>query len=421
MQLADLQWLCSPEALELRSQILKFCPPKRKWDPLAAHKYLKHLVPERRRALSEWIGLTAKVQTKFDTEEPLLLDTFAYEQSTAADLGRWKAQWIKELGFESVWDLCSGMGADSMWLDAQIAVEAVDLDPCRLEMSRHNHALLRGGEWRGHLKDVALALPASEQRTLGRVCWLGDPDRRGGERHGQWDLERLRPGLDVWKAWAQAVPDAMLKLPPAADEQKALDVFEGEAAALWAGDRQSCRELLVCGGAFARNLSAATVHVDQIMDFQTWRFVLDAPSNQIFGGVRYAAGPDPRALGAWIAEPAPGILRAGLVGELAARFGAWTLEHRGAYVSFDEPVDTVFWNAWRVLDVVPLEIKALTRRLRELGLGSVALKRRPGLDLDTDAWGKKLSATQGEPAVVFAVRLTASPFPMRWMGVIAVR
>jgi hypothetical protein len=411
-------WLTGPEALQKRTQILGANPSSSKVDPLVLSKQLKDLDPHLRRALSEWMGLHSKIAQKFKTEAPLVLDTFAYEQSTAADLGQWKAKLLAVV--PGVVDYCCGMGADSMWISPEIPVVGVDLSPERLWMSRRNHALLRpGGPFWPLLADAGSEV--LDNRASGDWSWMGDPDRRGGERHGQWDLSRLRPGLEIWQRRAALNPHGLLKLPPAAAENQALEVFGSVSrCALFAGDRASCRELLLCGGRHSEALLKPFAgHLD--LEDARLRLVLDAPSSQIFGGIQHGIHVNPGPVGAWIAEPAPGILRAGLVHALARDLGAWPLEAQGAYLCSDQPIESVFWNPWRVVDVQPLDVKILSRKLRDLGFGPVALKRRPGLDLDTDQWGKKLSAPKGIPGVVFAVRIAASEAGQKWMGVIATR
>ena len=91
---------------------------------------------EERAAIMDYMALVPKFREKFGTDKFLLCDKLALEQSTAQDIGRWKANlWPSE---GAVHDLCCGMGGDSFFLPTTLKITGVDLDENRLAMFRYN-------------------------------------------------------------------------------------------------------------------------------------------------------------------------------------------------------------------------------------------------------------------------------------------
>jgi hypothetical protein len=82
---------------------------------------------------------------------------------------------------------------------------------------------------------------------------------------------------------------------------------------------------------------------------------------------------EPRA---WLVEPDPALLRAGLVGEAALRFGGAQLDDTIAYITTAARPDTPWARAWKILDWMPFGVKALRTYLRERNVGQVTVKKR---------------------------------------------
>jgi hypothetical protein len=82
---------------------------------------------------------------------------------------------------------------------------------------------------------------------------------------------------------------------------------------------------------------------------------------------------EPRA---WLIEPDPALIRAGLVQNAAARFGGALLDETIAYITADAKPETPWARAWQVLDWMPFNLKRLRAYLRERGVGQVTVKKR---------------------------------------------
>jgi hypothetical protein len=120
--------------------------------------------------------------------------------------------------------------------------------------------------------------------------------------------------------------------------------------------------------------------------------------------------------GRYLLEPDPAVYRAGLLAELAAQLGAWQIDPTIAYLSTDTAPNTPFARAWRVEETLPFSVKGVRRRLRELGVGTVTVKKR-GSPLDPRQFTRMLrlegtahrtvvlTRVMGRPTAIIAVEL----------------
>lgn len=362
----ELAFLRTEEAAVLLSQ----CQGK---DALAVAKLCAHLDPEKRRSLTEYMALIPKMRRKFATEHSLLLDGLAYEQSTAADLSKWKASGVPKHWV--VADLCCGMGADSMYLDPSIKVLGVDLSMERCAMFQHNMETMRPGALQQVVCADATVLPLQ-----GVDLWFCDPDRRGGERHGQWDPSQMRPSFEELDQMLQFCPRAMLKLPPSTDF-RALPWKNARYSYL--GDRKSCRELLVeIAPEFSGSLRAVHVDQDQCLE----------------GGLQERWGVPVRDLSKWLYEPSPVAIRSKLYLQVAHDLQLWQLDSQIPYLSGDLAVESPFLERFQVLESMSWDKKALKKALKKWDAAEVVVKKR-AVDVDPDALARELSNKKGSQKI----------------------
>jgi hypothetical protein len=111
---------------------------------------------------------------------------------------------------------------------------------------------------------------------------------------------------------------------------------------------------------------------------------------------------------AFLYEPDPAVIRAGLVRELAAQLGAAQLDSAIAYLTANSLVITPFARAWPVLRWLPFGLKPLRAALRELDAGPVTVKKR-GSPLDTDALARQLSGRGANALVVVLTQAQGRP------------
>ena len=83
-----------------------------------------------------------------------------------------------------------------------------------------------------------------------------------------------------------------------------------------------------------------------------------------------------REPGAYLYEPDPAVMRAGLVQTLGGQLGGWQIDADIAYLSCDRLVETPFARHWAVEDWFPFSLKRLRAYLRERKVGRVTVKKR---------------------------------------------
>lgn len=110
----------------------------------------------------------------------------------------------------------------------------------------------------------------------------------------------------------------------------------------------------------------------------------------------------------YLYEPDPAVLRAGLVRTLAHQLQAAQIDKTIAYLTSDQLVSTPFARAFRVREVLPFGLKRLKRRLREMGVGRVTLKKR-GSPIDVPDFERRLKLRGEGNAVVILTRTKSEP------------
>ena len=109
-------------------------------------------------------------------------------------------------------------------------------------------------------------------------------------------------------------------------------------------------------------------------------------------------------LGEYLYEPDGAVIRARLIGDLARGIDARMISDQIAYLSTDTAVDTPFAVGFRITETLPLDEKAIKRRLQALGIGTLEIKKR-GVDIDPAQFRAKLSLKGNDDATLFLTRV----------------
>jgi hypothetical protein len=248
-------------------------------------------------------------------------------------------------------DACCSIGADALALvTVGLDVIGLDRDPLRIAMARLNVAAL-GLNARFEVADVIAGLPSGEAVFF-------DPARRSAVGQRIHDVEGYEPPLALIQQWTH--PLVAVKLSPGVDLAQ-LAAYPGEVefisvegdlkeAVLWRGEGFS--------GLRATRLTATgAMHTVNPTRDPLTAAALSAPRG-------------------WLLEPNPAILRAGLVGGLAADLNGWQLDATIAYITTEGRPESAWVRAWRVREWMPFNMKKLKGYLRERGIGQVTVKRR---------------------------------------------
>jgi len=331
-------------------------------------------------AIVSTLQLRRKATRKFPCDAGRMLFTdAALQQASQPQVSRYRAS---QLPAGPVLDLCCGVGADSLaFARGGRAVQAVDSDSVLIAIARHNAAAL-GLEIDFVQADLRHFCPS------GAVAVFFDPARRDSRGRRIHHVERYEPPLALARGWQ--APAIAIKLSPAVDLQQ-LAGYGGQVEFI------SLRGRLVEALLWMQRAPAppmATLLTDSGSLHMRFRELPPAPISA------------PRA---WLLEPDPALLRAGLVQQLAHELGACQLDASIAYLTTDEPVASPWARAWRVLDWMPFQLKRLRRYFRRRGVGLLTIKKR-GFALSPEELRRKLRLKRGgEARVLVMTRYCGQP------------
>ena len=424
---------------------------KKKLDALQVSTQLaKEFSNEERAAIMNYMALVPKFREKFGIESTafLLCDKLALEQSTAQDIGRWKASlWPSgpEVVGKTVHDLCCGMGGDSFFLPKELTAIGVDLDENRLAMYRYNSCVMRGvspessnahsilGDVREVAKEnksekempagVYPSLRAGTGMTKGDYFTI-DPARRAIEGENQRDLRNLTPTFEEVIEISKHYKGGMAKIPPG---YPICEIPRGTEI-LYIGSRTDCRECLVLFGELAQNPD----HVRAVMvdktgnEIANWMFARDEKRevrneseqsqydhNYELEGrdriYRTSSSESDLPLGGiskFIAEPAPVLLRSHLFGVVALAHDETThlISPGIAYVTSEKPLPAPAFANYEILESSEISTGAVRAMLKSHDIGKLTLKLR-GVKVDPDQEIKRLKPKGKNAATLFYTRL----------------
>ena len=383
---------------------------------------------EDRAAIMDYMALVPKIKDKFGIGE-LLCDKLALEQSTAQDIGRWKAN-LWPAGSESdtddtgatVHDLCCGMGGDSFFIPASFKIVGVDLDENRLAMYSHNIAAFKKNA-EAICADVREVASKNDSAESPATYFTIDPARRAQEGENQRDLRNLTPTLEEVIEISKLYQGGMVKLPPGYPPAEIPDGTE----ILYLGGHSDCRECLVLFGSLAKHPDTVrAVMVDKAGNaLAEWsrprdrsqetlddEFQEKLDRNDSLEGkdrtYRTATSRNDLSIGdiaKYISEPAPILIRSHLfsIAAQAQDPNAHLISEGIAYVASNEPLPAPGFTCYQVIAHSEISTSAVRSMLKENDIGKLTLKLR-GVHLDPDAEIKRLKPKGKNSAILFYTR-----------------
>jgi len=348
--------------------------------------------------------LRARARAKLGPRADAMLFTAAgAEQATRAAVAAGHGRRFAAAGVRRVADLGCGIGSDALaLLDAGLDVLAVDADPLTAAVAARNlAAAVAAGRAEVRCADVTAGV-VDELGVGDDGAWF-DPARRTASGRRVFDPEAVSPPLSFVLATAARVPATGAKLAPGLPH----GLVPADAEAQWTSVDGDVVECALWTGPLARpgvHRSARLLRGGRVLEVDD-----AAPSRTDVGEV-----------GAFLHEPDGAVIRAGLVGAVAAELDGRLVDETIAYVSTDSPATSPFARAFRVEEVMPFGLKALRSHLRSLDVGTLTVKKR-GTAVDPDDLRRRLglkgrrSATivltrlQGRQSVLLVSEVAASP------------
>lgn len=322
-------------------------------------------------AAAAWDNALARRKAigRFPDPECSLFIREGLEQATSLSVARYRAE--RFAAFDTVLDWGAGLGGDSLALASHGRVLAIERDPARAILHRHNtaaHAVLTilgdGRMVHPGIADAAFADP--DRRTEGRRV-LGPNDGS--------------PTLD--EVLARAPTTLSVKLAPAADASP----WESEGRSLeWISLGGELKEQVLWRGALSRKHRQATV----------------LPSGGILTGTGREIAPSGEPEG-YLLDPDPAVTCSGLAARLAQEVGGGVLPEGGGFLVTDRPVDTPLASCLEIVATFPLRPERLKAELKTLGAGPIEFRKRNST-VDSEALRGKLKTRGEEPLIVALTR-----------------
>ena len=314
---------------------------------------------------------------KFSRADAMWFEATGLEQATAEPVSRHKAR-----RFEGglVVDLCSGIGGDTLALASGASVLAVDLDAGMNRRARWN------AEVYGVAERVVPIRARAEAFPIPRGSWIHiDPDRRAGlAKNGRARaLLDYVPGPGFLSRLPEMAPGGAIKLGPASDFGGHFTGtgFEVELVSLGG----ECKEATVWFGDLATCRRRAT----RLPELVTWtdRSAPDAPPIAPGGPSRLVFDPD------------PALVRSGLLDSFATEHGLWRCLPGIDFLTGPDRISSPFLAEFEVLEVLPLDLKALRRLVVARGLGPLEIKTK-GVDVRPETLRDQLRPPGPNPATL---------------------
>lgn len=372
-------------------------------DPLRASTALRRalpaLEPGQAAAVLTQVRLRERARPRLGPDVGrLLLTEDGSEQATRSAVAALRAAAYAGSGATHVADLGCGLGLDAVAFGrAGLRVTAVERDPVVAALARANVEALGLADAvevrEGDVTDAAVL----DAALAGTDAAYADPARRDTARRRDGRSERVtdpREWSPPW-SWVQAlgdrVPRLAVKAAPGlphsltpeggATTWTSVDGQLVEAEVAWPGLRAdgSARRARVVSGGTAVVVGSAVALEDE-------------------------TPPPVGPAGTWLLEPDDAVLRAGLVGHVAALVGGRLLDPHVAYVTADEAVDVApLATSFRIRHALPWDARSVRSLLRADGIGHVVVKKRAtSLDPARVAKELRLPKADGRAVLILA-------------------
>ncbi len=333
--------------------------------------------------LVEQDELMQRAERKCTPNDNMLFDRTALEQATAWDVATHRAeQWPDS--DTPIHDLCAGLGIDA-WAAAKCGHRVI-----AYEMNRHLASILRhnvsvwGLSERIDVRhqDCLLDAPYGDNVYI-------DPDRRAEGDHNRRKAN-YAPAPETWDALLAHAERSMLKL--AIIEQpseQACGAMKSARQNEWISLHGRARERRVYIGDWKRHapLRATTL-----------------PSGKFVEGVTTPRPmPGPTDVGAYLLDPDISVVRAGLVGHVAATHSLHAIHRETSYLVGEQAINELPGHWLRIDAVLPHQPKAIRKWLRDHDVGRLTI-RKQGIHDRADVLQKRHTSSGSRAATLVFTR-----------------
>ncbi|XCB30553.1 class I SAM-dependent methyltransferase [Arcanobacterium hippocoleae] len=323
--------------------------------------------------------LRAKAAAKFPPKiaSEMFFTHDGIEQATRHYIALQHAKYLKKHGAQSVIDFGCGIGADSLaFAKTGLTVSAIEMLADTAVAAAHNLKHFH------HAQVIAADGNHLNLHELGAdAIWIDPARRKNGKRI--MNPEQWAPSLSHAVSLARQFKMAGIKSAPGIPYEN----LPADAYVTWISTAGDLCEAVIWLGEAAPQPGRAAWLVCENNDgspvvTELSQYHLDPQTPPVFL--------EPAELGPYLYEPNSAIIRAGLVHCVADEFGLAPISAKIAYVSGVAKVNSPLLTRFAVHEVLPLNVKKVRKRLAELEIGIVEIKKR-GTDISPEAFRKALS------------------------------
>ena len=343
--------------------------------------------------------LRRRAASKFgEFAERMLFTEPGLEQASRLRVAAMHAGRFRKASVGSVADLGCGIGAESLaFAAAGLKVLAFELDEVTAAIATYN--LLPFENASVEQADVTSLDFGADEAGAPRPAeaLFFDPARRelGGPKRSaavrKFDPAEFSPNFDwvVERCQQPWVKAAGIKLGPGHPHEGIPDGCEAQ----WVSVDGDLVELGLWFGAAARPGVARSALL-----------LTDGGSHELNSPNTDGAHAPLGELGEYVFEPDNAVVRSHLIGELAAATGLHGFSAGIAYLTGNEPVQSVWLKGYRVVEEMAFDRKKLKARLREAGIGVLEIKKR-GADIVPEELRKELAPKGKNKATLIVTRV----------------
>lgn len=334
--------------------------------------------PELVRTALTLVSLRKKAVEKFSKAEEMFFNRQGLEQATPEAVASYKSQRFKTAP-SAVYDLCSGIGSDSIAIASRgPQVISVDSSPLAGEYTMLNA--------RAYGVEQKIRTETADVRGIDfSKNWVHiDPDRRAGVKRAL-RLEDYEPPLEFLQQLTEIAPAGAIKLSPASNFGGKFHDCEIELTSL----NGECKEATVWFGEVAREYDwTATILPSQ--------FTLSANPWEHY--------PRVGDLAAYVYDPDPAIVRAGLIDAFVEKFELLRLDDAEEYLTSDELLAHPAVTPFKVVAELSNNIKEIKKYFRRHPIGDIEIKCRH-VPTNAEQLRKKIPLTGTGRATLLIARL----------------
>lgn len=323
--------------------------------------------------------LREKAATKFPPElcRRMLFTADGIEQATRHSIALQHATYLQQFGISSIIDFGCGIGADALaFAETGFNLTAVEMDLDTGAAAEHNLAPYPYAKVI-HANGMSLNLAKFNADAI----WIDPARRKNGKRI--LDPQKWSPTLDEALKLARGYKAAGIKVAPGISYA---DLPEDSFVTWISADGDLVEAVIWLGLAAPEPGRAAWIITQNSAGCSQLKQLLEININPQTAPVFC----EPEPLRAYLYEPDPAIIRAGLIHQLAAEYQLAPISQKIAYLTGNNAINSQYFTRFQIRQILPLNVKKARKALKALEIGNVEIKKR-GSDISPEEFRKALA------------------------------